>query len=70
MVTIDDTPDEVTVVQHADGYIRSAIAGHPHGSIRRIILYGIAIVCIVSPYPYPLAALLPVFLLAVTDQLA
>ena len=68
MVTIDDTPDEVTTAQEVDGYIRAAIAGHPHGSIRRIILYGIAIICIVSPYP--LAALLPVFLLAVTDQLA
>ena len=68
MVTIDDTPDEVTTAQEVDSYIRAAISGHPSGSIRRIILYAITLVCIVSPEPQ--VALLPLFLLAVTDQLA
>lgn len=48
--------------------IRSVIAGHPQGAVRRIVLYVLAFALIVSPWP--MAAVVPLALLALTDVLA
>lgn len=52
----------------AEMFARSVVSGHPQGAVRRIVLYMLALVLIVSPIPQ--AAVVPLGLLAMTDQLA
>lgn len=59
---------EPTVAEQAEPFLRNAIAGHPQGAVRRIVLYVAAGVLMVSPLP--LLAIVPLLLLALTDQLA
>lgn len=68
MGTKDTAIEEPTRIERGTGFVRNALAGHPQGAIRRITLYGLAILCIATGL-WPLAILF-VFLLAVTDQLA
>jgi hypothetical protein len=48
--------------------VRAVVAGHPQGAVRRILLYLLVILLVISPFP--LLALLPVVLLGLTDSLA
>lgn len=59
---------EPTVSERAEPVLRSAIAGHPQGAVRRIVLYVVAGALVVSPVP--VLAIVPLLLLALTDQLA
>jgi hypothetical protein len=59
-----DEEPEVTTVER----IREVIAGDKRAVVRRIILYVIAGALIVSPLP--VVAIIPLILLATTDQLA
>lgn len=69
MVTIAEEPaPEVTREERAAEAARVAIAGHPQGAVRRIILYTLTFGLIVCPFP-PLA-IVPLALLAMTDVLA
>ena len=67
MVTLAEEPEnnEPKAVERT---VRSAIAGHPQGAVRRIVLYLIAFGLVISPLP--VIAVIPLTLLAVTDQLA
>ena len=60
--------------------VRSAVAGHPQGAVRRIVLYAVVtiafVVAVLAPAPTAVGiaalavALTALLLLAVTDQLA
>lgn len=60
--------DEPTVQEKAEPIVRSLIAGHPEGAVRRIVLYVVAGALVLSPLPG--LAIIPLLLLAMTDQLA
>lgn len=59
-----DAEPEVTLDQR----VREVIGGDKRAVIRRIVLYVITFALVVSPFP--LVAVVPLALLAVTDQLA
>jgi hypothetical protein len=62
---IDAPPTREERIEEA---ARTLIAGHPQGAVRRIVLYVIAFVLVVSPLP--VLAVAPLALLALTDSLA
>jgi len=69
MVTNADAPQaEPTRSERADEAMRTVVAGHPQGAIRRIVLYTVTFGLVVSPVP--VLAVIPLTLLALTDQLA
>ncbi len=68
MVTNAETKHEPTREERAEATLREVIAGDQRGAIRRILLYLIAFVLVVSPVPH--LAIVPLGLLALTDQLA
>ena len=77
MVTNSDEEDVETTKDKAEATLRSAIAGHPQGGVRRIILYLCAYLAILvtfaAPQPISLVgmawALMSLTLLATTDQI-
>ena len=77
MGTNADLDEVETTRTKAEHTVRSAIAGHPQGGVRRIVLYLIAYAAVLVAYAAPdlLAfigltwALLAFTLLATTDQL-
>lgn len=80
MVTNAEKEEVETTRDRAEGLVRSAIAGHPQGAVRRIILYVILGVALVAEFmlggvPAVAGALCgagvaTLILLAMTDQLA
>lgn len=69
MVTNAEQPEaEPTRAERAEASVRMAVAGHPQGAVRRIILYVATFALIASPFPY--TAVVPLGLLAMTDMLA
>jgi hypothetical protein len=78
MVTNAEDNEEVeTTKDRAEATLRSAIAGHPQGGVRRIILYLVAylgvLVTFVAPLPVSFIALtwamMALTLLCTTDQI-
>lgn len=68
MVTNPEEPEAPpTMEERFEGAARVLIAGHPQGAVRRIILYVLTFVLVVSPIPA--VAILPLSLLALTDDL-
>jgi hypothetical protein len=68
MVTNAEEPEPAyTSSDKVEEALRVAIAGHPRGSVRRIILYAAAFALMATPFP--LAAGVPLALLLATDQL-
>lgn len=60
----DEAEEEPGAVEEV---IREVIAGDKRGAVRRIVLYVLAGVLVVSPVPQ--AAVIPLLLLGLTDQL-
>jgi len=68
---VGDVPFRKPTEEEADeikGTIREIIAGDKRGAVRRIVLWVLAFALIVGPLP--MLAILPLALLALTDQLA
>lgn len=59
---------EQSLEERAEPILREAITGHPQGAVRRILLWVAAFALVVSPFP--VLAVVPMALLALTDQLA
>lgn len=59
---------EDIVRENAVPVAREVISGHREGAVRRILLYVLVFALVVSPWP--VAAVVPLTLLALTDQLA
>lgn len=59
---------EPSLEEQAEPFLREAISGHPQGAVRRILLYVAVFALVVSPVPA--LAVVPLTLLALTDQLA
>lgn len=59
---------ETSLEEQAEPLLRTAIAGHPQAGVRRILLYVAVFALVVSPLPG--LAVIPLALLALTDQLA
>lgn len=77
MGTKPEAPEpEPTPVEKAEGFLRNAIAGHPRGALRRIVMYiglVVALVLLGSDVLTPLTlavGVVMVLLLASTDSLA
>jgi hypothetical protein len=79
MVTLAEEPEVETTKDKAEGAVRSAIAGHPQGAVRRILLYVAVVIAFLALVLFPTSDLVAamasvvgvasVLLLAVTDQL-
>jgi hypothetical protein len=69
--------EDKTPVERAEPIIRSAIAGHPQGAIRRIILYVLVASAVLlsasldglAAIIFAIVAVVALLLLALTDQL-
>jgi len=66
MVTTPDEEPVVTPAEQAEDVARIILAGHPQGAVRRIVLYLITFTLVLT---YPQAAIIPLLLLALTDEL-
>ena len=63
----DDKDTEPGVPERVEIFAREVIAGDQMGAVRRIVLWVLLVVCIISPLP--LLALVPATLLLATDRL-
>jgi hypothetical protein len=68
MVTNPEVEEKDQPVVAFERLVREVVSGHEYGAVRRIALYALTFVLVVSPIPQ--AAVLPLALLAMTDVLA